>query len=235
MLLVIGHAIVGALCWALVNVPESNVAMLMLSAILIVAIVACAGWVEAAGVLAWLTDERPLVVARRAIRGVPAFVVALLLFTAIWWLTGRALAWHDAHAGEIDAAVMSRFGSARTAWVHLVYTWTIRFVRWALGLSLALSLLSAGAALGPRAMLTRAWVTRALSPRRLIVLTALFVVFLVLPWQAVYWRPRGLPATSIEAAFVALKLGLIAIVAHIGWALMLRSTTRSYSFAPRRT
>lgn len=99
-------------------------------------------------------------------------------------------------------------------------------IRWAFGLSLALSLLTAGAALGPRALLTAAWLRRAFAPPRIVAMGVLLLVCFLLPWQLVAWRPRVLPPTSIEIAFVAVKLGFIAIVAHVGWSLMLRAASR---------
>lgn len=224
--LLVGHAALGGLYWALINVPESNVAMLALSALLLLLIGLIAAWIEAAAALGWMTDERAATILRRAVRGVPACLAAVLLFGAIWLLTRSALSWHARHSGEIDALLMSRFGWARTSWVHLVYMWAIRFVRWALGLSVALSLVAAGAALGPRALLAPTWLKRAFSPLRVITIGVLLLVCFFLPWQLIAWRPRVLPPTSIEITFVAIKLGLIALVAHIGWALMLRTASR---------
>lgn len=224
--LLVGHITIGALYWALINVPESNIAMLALSALLVLFIVLIAGWIEAAAALGWMTDQRAAIILRRAVRGVPAFLVAVVLFGAIWLLTRSALGWHARHSGEIDALLMSRFGWARTSWVHLIYMWAVRFVRWAIGLSLALGLVAAGAALGPRAVVTITWLRRACSPLRVITFGALLFACFLLPWQLVTWRPRVLPPTSVEIAFVAIKLAFIAIVAHVGWALMLRAASR---------
>jgi hypothetical protein len=223
--LLAGHTVLGGLYWALINVPESNVAMLALSALLVLLIGLIAGWIEAAAALGWMTDERAAAILRRAVRGVPAFLVAVAVFATIWVLTGSALSWHSRHSGEIDALLMSRFGWARPSWVHLIYMWAVRFVRWAVGLSVALSLVAAGAALGPRALLTATWLKRAFSPFRVITIGVLLLACFFLPWQLMAWRPRVLPPTSMEIVFVAIKLGLIAIVAHIGWALMLRTAS----------
>jgi hypothetical protein len=42
----------------------------------------------------------------------------------------------------------------------------------------------------------------------------------------VFWRPKGLPATWLEPAFVLVKLAVIYLLANIGWALVLRAGAR---------
>jgi hypothetical protein len=49
------------------------------------------------------------------------------------------------------------------------------------------------------------------------------VALILLPLQALYWKPRGLPANALEPLFVAAKLGVIFLLANVGLALVLRA------------
>jgi hypothetical protein len=58
------------------------------------------------------------------------------------------------------------------------------------------------------------------------VSTLLFAVFVAAPWLYLTpWRPEGLPATSIELAFVIAKLAVTALLMAIGIALIIRQAT----------
>lgn len=216
-----GHAVAGSLGWWLVNVPDSNAAVLFLSALLACAVVSVTGWVQVAACLTWIETGTMRQRAARSARALPVFVVAVLIFFLLWQAVGRGESWLVEMRGENDAAIMSRTGSARTAWVHVAIGWAAWFLRYVMGLSLALTLLVTGAIRGPRSLLRPSWVLRALRPLQLAITAILLLVFIVLPWQVVYWRPDSLPANWLEPAFAGLKLLAIYAAMHAGWALVL--------------
>lgn len=219
--LVLGHATAGALFWAFVNVPESNVAMLALSAALALLIVVALGWTEATALLAWRPELALREAARRGLRAIPFFVMALMLFGVAWWLTARADGWLDARAGEIDAWLMATAGTTATAWAHRTLDVLLFAVRYVVGVSLAVALLAAGARKGWAGLRGFASARAGLSRRQIGLVGAAITLFVFLPLQAVYWRPETLPPNAIEIAFAAAKLGSIALVVNAGWALVL--------------
>ncbi|MBP1636772.1 MAG: hypothetical protein H6Q10_3346 [Acidobacteria bacterium] len=214
-----------ALFWLLLRVPESNVLMLAASAALVLAIAALSGWVESVALLVLGGEPFGTRTLLRGLRGILPFVAALVLFGVIWWATGLAGAWWTGHRGEIDAWLIARFGWAETGWVHAAVRWVLVLARAVLGLSIALALFAAfvvpPAAAGPGRSRLRRWASAGFSPLGLLVLLGLLVVFAWLPWQAAYWRPSWLPPTSAEVVFVAAKLGLLYLLATVGWALAL--------------
>lgn len=220
--LVVGHAAAAALFWALLHIPESSIWTLALSAATAAALVAIACWVHASAAAAWDRAATPARAALVGLRRAPAALLAAALFALFWWATAEALEWQQRVAGQIDAAFIARTGSPRTGWVHATIFWTVQFVRWSLGLTLSVALLASFVADGPRTLARAEWVRRGLSPRRWLTVTFWFVLLLAIPWQVVYWRPRGL-SVALEPWFVAGKLGVLAVAAAIGWALVLRA------------
>lgn len=228
-LLLAGHAVVAGLYWAFLNVPESNVWMLALSALLVILMAAVSGWTEAAAVLAWTSEEPRRRIARRALGG-PAWILAsLAVYALFWWITDRAASWHATYKGQIDAVLMARLGVTRTGVLHQAIGWILWAVRWVIGVSLGLGLFASGTMLGVRGLLVRVWFTRALALRRLLVIGLALGVLVMLPWRWSGWRPRALPPTWMEPAFVAVKLGVLLLVAHIAWAIILREAARGQS------
>jgi hypothetical protein len=159
-------------------------------------------------------------------------VPALVVFGVGWWATGRIDSWHAAHRGEIDASLMVRFNWAESAWVHRVIDWAGFALRYVIGGSLALALGAAGVTMGAGAVAAARWVRRALNPMTLVVVAALELVFIILPWRHLYWRPKGIPATRAEAVFVGAKLFTIAILTAIGWVLLLRTAVGAAAESP---
>jgi hypothetical protein len=102
---------------------------------------------------------------------------------------------------------------------------TLFALRWGVTLSLSVAVLAAGVFAGGRGVLNGRWLGRGLRPTAMLLTLACVVVFVWLPWQAVYWRPAGL-AASAEPAFVAAKLAAVALVASLGWALILGAGAR---------
>lgn len=220
-----------ALFWLLLRVPESNVLMLAASAALVAVIVFVAGSIETVALLALRGGPLGGRLLRRGLAGVLPFVAALAVFGVAWWATSGFDSWWASARGEIDAWLIARLDWTRTGWLHASVGWLSAFVRWVVGLSLALALF-AGLVRNEgdertHEALWRRWMRAALSPRALAGLAALIVLFAWLPWQAVYWRPSWLTPSWHEAAFVAVKLGVLYLLANVGWALALLHTNRA--------
>jgi hypothetical protein len=217
-----GHAAWLALFWGLLQVPESSIWMLALSATLVVVLVVLAASLHAGALAAW-DEARP---AGQALlsggRHVVPCLLATLLFGLIWWTTGALLEWHTRVSGQIDAAFIARTGRTNTAWIHAAIVWTVALVRWSLGLTLAVSLLGALVAGGVRAAASVSWLRAAFRPRRLLTVTACFALLVALPWSIVDWRPKAL-ALGVEPWFVGTKFIVLAATMAAGWSLVLRA------------
>jgi hypothetical protein len=224
--LLAGHAVLAALFWGLIHVPDANVTMLALSALLVALLLAVATVVEVTAA-AWLTPGTPF---RRAVhagvRGLPALLVALVAWGVTAWLAGRLELWHQAHQGEIDAWLIARAGTTEARWAHAALDVLVFFIRWVVGLTLAVAAVHGWLAGGVRGLARCGWVRRAFSRYQLGLVALAFVLLIALPWRAAYWRPSGLPPTWIEALFVTVKLALLLIVAHVGWTIVLAAGAR---------
>lgn len=220
--LAIGHAALFGLFWLLLQVPESNVAMLLLSAVLVGLLVTLGAWVEGAGLLAWRPGVEARQIPKQAALAMPAVLIGAIVFWLFWWISGSAMSSWTMHRGEIDAWVMLRFGWTRTAPLHTTASWIATFVRYGLGLSFALAATGGVIASGARGIIAPAWLERAVSPIRLVCLTSTLLLFFYLPWRVVNWRPSSLAANWQELGFVAVKLGLIYVIANVGWSFVLR-------------
>ena len=220
-----GHAVLGGLYWLLLNIPESNAWMLAASLAAVIAAAWVAGLVEMTAMLALGGDGPPTSAARRAAGRAWLIAFPLVVFAAIWWVTGWAADWHTRYAGQIDAWLIAKTGWTRTAWLHSGLTWFLAFVRYGAGTSLALALLAALAAAGPGGMASR-WPARGLAWRRLIVISLALLAGLWLPWQAVYWRPAVLPSTWVQPAFAAARLLVLYVIGNLAWAVALRTAAR---------
>ena len=220
--LIIGHAVVGGLFWLLLNVPESNVATLATSALIVVLLIAVAALVEGAAVV-WLEGRagaRGL--ATRAPSALVAFIAAACAFWAIWWITGRATRWLAIHGGEMDAWLLLHFNITKTARLHAGLAWAVTIARYVLGLSIAAALVGAGTIEGVASLAASGvWARRAFAPRRLVAIAFCWALLLWLPWMAAGWRPRTLPR-SAELVFVSVKLAVLYLAANLGVALILR-------------
>ena len=69
-----------------------------------------------------------------------------------------------------------------------------------------------------------AWIRSGISPKRWTAILALTALCFMMPWRFVYWRPPHLTLT-MEPWFVGVKLGAMALLASIAWALMIRVVT----------
>lgn len=224
--LLVGHAAIAGLYWALLVVPESSASMLALSAVLAAGILVGASGLYAGAVLAWDVRLRvwPALVSgfRRSYWAIPA----ALIFATFWWMGTRLEEWHAGARGPIDAWLMGRFGWARAPVLHAFLDAAAVAVRWVLGVAVALGALTAGAALGSAGVIGTRWIKRSLDPRTLLLVAAIEIVLVVLPWRYLSWRPRGLPV-SAEAVFVSLKLGVFALFVALAAALIAWTIVRA--------
>ena len=164
---------------------------------------------------------------RRAARAIPAALPAGVVLLMFWWMSSGIEDWFTIRSGEINALFIARFGwsdvSALFKGVHALAVW----LRWVLASLLAASLMAGMLAAGWPALRQPSWIRRALHPRAIVVATAAFALFVAVPWMyLVPWRPRGIPATSAELAFIGAKLAVAAILCAIGAAIILREASR---------
>jgi len=230
--LLAGHGLWLALFWGLLQVPESSVWMLALSGLLTITLVALAAVIHSGASATWQTG-RPFGSALvSGVRRAHVAVVAALVFGVVWWATGALLTWHAGIAGQIDAAYIARTGRSQTQWIHAGIFWLATFIRWSLGLALAVTLLAVGVTTGLRALGYGAWIRSALTPRTWLTATFWFVLLVAIPWHLADWRPKGL-SLGMEPWFVGAKLTLVAMAMAAGWALVLR--VGHYLISPQAT
>jgi len=219
----LGGAITGGLYWGFLNTPESSLLALVESAILALLTLAYAAITINGALLAWSSGVgRGLF--REALGGLPFFVAALGMTVVAWWLAGAAATWVTLNSGPINAWFIASAGWADASPFFTGVTWITAWIRWVAGPLVALALLASliGEGWGSIARVT--WLRAAFSPRRLALGTLWFGALVAVPWiYAVPWRPRGLPATWVEIAFIGTKLFLCAVVMATGVALMVRT------------
>lgn len=203
----------GAAYWAFLKTPESTVWALMLSALLAIVSLALLGITVNGAIAAWPSGVSRDTV-RRAIIRIPAIIPAMLIAAIAWWVVSRVTGWVSAHSGEISAWFIARFGWSDVSALFSTINWTGWWIRWILAPMIALSFV-AGA------------IGRGVSPRRLAVATVWFLVLVAAPWVYLApWRPAGLPPTSVEPMFIALKLAVTALLMATGLALITREASR---------
>jgi hypothetical protein len=222
-----GTALAAALFWTLLNVPESNVAALTISAALVLAIVLVIG-VTVGFTTALAMTLSVGAALRRALAAVPAFVAGLAAFGILWWVTGRADAWWQATRGEIDATFFRYAGTPGTAPVHMLARAIFWLVRWAVGLSIVAAVTAVVALHGTRSFARG--LRLSLRPWLLAVTAAAALLCWRVLWHVAFWRPAALPASSVEIAFAAAKLAILYALA----ALIAAFVLRRYAFAAER-
>jgi hypothetical protein len=218
--LLAGSAVSGGAYYAFLLTPESTVPSLALSSVLLLVALALVAITSNGAVLAWRRGWS-LQVIREAVAGVPAYLLPLVLAVAAWWIVGRGVAWVDAHSGEISAWFIARFGWADVTWLFGTTRRVGMWLQYVAAPLVALTWL--------RGMLTSGWrphrslVRQAFSPARHLTAAMLFAALVWMPWNyLVTWRPANVPL-SLEVLFVGGKLGLVALLAATGVALIIRT------------
>ena len=221
-----GSIVTGGVYWTFLITPESTVLMLIASALLAMAALATAG-LTASGAIALLWHGRSATAIRRALTAVAGAIPAAAIVFMVWWLTRRAEAWIGLRSGQINAYFIAQFGWDNVSWLFNTVHYIAAWCRWVLAGLLALSLIAGFVALGWSALGQAAWLRRALRPRALLMATLWFVVLIALPWMyLVPWRPKALPASSVEVAFIAAKLSLSAVLFAVGAMLIAHEASR---------
>jgi hypothetical protein len=222
--LTIGAVASAALYWAFLNTPESNPSMLALSALLIISTVVVIGLTANAAIL-MARDHAPSVAVRRAVRGLGWFaLVATPLLVAVL-AVGQFDAWLAERQGEVHAWFIARVGLDDASPLLQTELWISRWVRWVMLPLLGASLLAALLDRQPNGR--TAWLKRAFGWRTLAIATAAFVILLVWPWALTTWRPE-VPATWVEPAVAAVRLGVVFVAGVLGaTAIIILATARA--------
>jgi hypothetical protein len=217
-----GAAATAAIYWGLLNTPESTGMLLALSALLALAAAVTAALTIGVVLLAWSGGGLSRTVFLQALRALPACVLPALLVVGIWWLALRGTGRVEAASGEISAWFIARFGWADVTWLFRAIAWIGWWLRWVVAPFVALVWWRSMVVHGWRP--TRALVREALRPAGVAMATVIVLLLVWLPWsQLVPWRPRAVTPGTGELAFVAAKLGLVALLSAIGWSLVART------------
>ena len=224
--LLIGAALAGGAYWTFLTTPESTVFTLAASAALMLVTLAAAALtinlaIEVCG------SGLSSAAIRRAARAVPSALPAALVLLLLSWISSGMEDWFTMRSGQISALFIARLGWSDVSWlfhgIHYVAIW----LRWVLAALLATSLMAGVLASGWPSLRQPSWIRRALRPRAIIIATAAFALFVAVPWMyLVPWRPRGIPATSAELAFIGAKLAVAAILFAVGAAIIIREASR---------
>lgn len=225
--ILVGSAVTGGVYWLFLITPESTVWSLIASALLAFAALLLAGFTASGAIAMWSYGPSRAGV-RRAVRAIPAAIPAALIVWVMGWLATHAQTWITMRSGPINAWFIAQLGWDDVSWLFTGISYTLLWLRWVLAAVLALSLIAGVVAIGWPALTQAAWLRRALRPRTLALGTLWAIVLIALPWTyLVPWRPKQLPASSLEFAFIVAKLSFVAIVVAIGAALIARDSVNS--------
>ena len=231
--ILIGSALTAGVYWLFLITPESTVWTLMASALLALAALAVAGF-TASGAIAMWSYGPSIGAIRRAMRAIPAAIPAAVMVWSMGWLAAHAQTWIAMRAGPINAWFIAQFGWDDVTWLFTTIGYMILWFRWVPAAVLAFSLIAGVVTIGWSSLGQGAWLRRALRPWTLALVTFWAIVLIGLPWTyLVPWRPRQLPASSIEFAFIVAKLSISAIVLAAGAALIARDSISSADSASR--
>jgi hypothetical protein len=216
-----GTAVIGFL-----YTPESNVLMLGVSVVLVVMAGLLLLLSSSSAAYGLVHGQPPWAGLGAAGRRLPTVLAAVVV---IGLLCGGA-GWFEsswvARAGEFDAAAIAAGDVTRTGWVHTGVHWAVVLIQWVLVPAWFATALAWAAAYERRDVLTLKWLTAGVHWRLLLV-TGLGIALLVwLPWRYVYWRPKGLPASTSEIVFAGVKLVFIYGLSQLAWALTLWTAAR---------
>lgn len=221
-----GAALSAGAYWGLLITPESTVWAVMATGVLAIATLALIGF-TAAGAIAMWWQGPSIGAVKSAMRSLPGVIPAALLVWLIWWVVQRIEVWIAMRSGQINAWFIARFGWDDMSWLFTAIALVAGWLRWVMAALLALSLMAGFVAIGWRTLARSAWLRRALRPRAIAGATLWFSALIALPWlYLVPWRPEGLPPTSIEMAFIVVKLSIAAALFALGAALIVYEASR---------
>ncbi|MDP3719627.1 MAG: hypothetical protein Q8T13_17845 [Acidobacteriota bacterium] len=227
--ILMGAALTGGVYWSFLITPESTIWSLAASALLLLAAGFLLALTVSGALLGWQRGVSSSLI-RAAAAGVPASIPAALIAGLIWWLAGAATDRVTINSGPINAWFIAALGWDDVSWLFTGLAWLAMWLKWVVAPMLALALMAAILTGGWREMAGAAWLKRALAPLPLATATLLFVALVAAPWiYLAPWRPAGLPATSVELAFVIGKLAVTAWLMAVGVALIIRQATWTIS------
>lgn len=230
--LALGDALAAGIVYGFLITPESNVLMLVTSAVLILlaaALLAVTSASAAYGLVACVSPWRGL---GPALRRLPIVFVGLIAIGVLCAGAGWFGDWWMSRSGEFDAAAIAAGDITRTGWVHATVRWLVAAIQWVIVPAWTATMLAWAAAYATRDVSSGKWLTGALRWRLLAVCAIAVVTLVWLPWRAAYWRPRGLSASSVEVVFLGAKLLVIYLLAQLAWALILWTAARATSPMP---
>jgi hypothetical protein len=221
-----GSVITAGVYWVFLTTPESTVWALIASAVLAVIALALASFTISGAIAMWSYGPSRIAVSR-ALRAIAGVIPAALIVLLVWWIANHAETWIAMRSGQINAWFIARFGWADVSWLFTGIHRLAQWFRWVVAALLACSLIAGFVAIGWSSLGQAAWLRRALRPRAIVLATFWFVLLIALPWwYLVPWRPRALPPSSVEYAFIVGKLSLSAILFAIGAALIAYEASR---------
>ncbi|HWI17680.1 MAG TPA: hypothetical protein VNT81_08035 [Vicinamibacterales bacterium] len=227
-----GFAIAGGLYWAFLITPVSTALALGATALLALAVLALLGVTFNGAIEIW-SRGFSLAGMRRSLGSIGSVVPAGLIVFVLWWLSSRVELSAAQNSGQINAWFIARFGWDDVSWLFTAIRYAAMWFTWVLGTLLAFSLMSAILHSGWEEAGKPSWLGRAVRPRALLVATLALVFLVALPWAyLVPWRPEGLPASSVELAFIVTKLSVAGIAAAIALALIAREAAPSSAPLP---
>lgn len=219
-------ALAGAALLGFLYTPESNVLMLALSVLLVVLAAGLLLVSSTSAAHGLVHRQPPWASVGAAARHLPLVVVVLVVLGVICGGAGFFESWWMARGGEFDAAAIAAGDITRTGWVHSAVHWIVVLIQWVLVPAWFATALAWIAGYDRRDVLTMKWLTAGLDWRLLVVTLLGVAVFVWLPWHYVYWRPRALPASTIEAVFIGAKLAAMYMLSQVAWALSLWTAAR---------
>ena len=220
-----GAALSGGVYWSFLITPESTVWSLAASALLLITTAFLFALTISGAMVGWRHGVSTSHV-RAAVAGVPGIIPAALVGGLIWWAVGNATDRITIYSGPINAWFIARFGWDDMSWLFTGIAWLAIWLKWVVAAVLGLSVMAAVLGDGWRALAGATWIKRALAPVPLVTATLLVAAFVAAPWiYLTPWRPQGLPATSVELAFVIAKLAVTALLMAVGVALIIRQAT----------
>ena len=169
--------------------------------------------------IARVEDTRPL-------EWLPLVLVVIGVVGLVCGAAGWFESWWMARAGQVDAAAIVAGNVTNTRPLHTAVHWLVVIVQWIVVPSWLATALAWIAAYERRDVLGLKWLAGGLHWRILLVTAAAVAVLVWLPWRFVYWRPRALPASSVEMVFIVAKLAVIYLLSQIAWAIVLATAAR---------
>jgi hypothetical protein len=214
--LTLGVMAVFGLYWLLLNTPESNLAALIASLVLVLLITVVSAFVVNVS-MRIAVGARVRDSLSASARGLHWVLVAALPAALLWWAALHFDRWVVDHSGEINAWFIARFGWADISTLFRAELWLSRWFRWSLIPLLSLALLGALLDGGFTGALAR-W-RLALTWRSLGAAALSFIVLIALPLPLIDWRP-SLPPTWVQPATAAARLAIVAALWITGAALL---------------